>query len=173
MKDYLFRGKLSELDPAVYEVDRVGGRAPVSQTDLDPQRKPGSAGSSRGAGFSFPEYLCRGIPARGNTLVDAKAEIVDYPARLVHFRRYADRRYYKGVEYADSDEELARRRCAELFATETISADDIYVNVQPLSGAPANNAVYHALVQPGETIMGMDLLHGGHLTAWLTGQPLG
>ncbi|HEX9090374.1 MAG TPA: serine hydroxymethyltransferase, partial [Anaerolineales bacterium] len=85
-------------------------------------------------------------------------------ARLVNFRRYSDKRYYKGVEYADTIEELARRRCAELFANDLVDADDIYVNVQPLSGAPANNAVYHALVEPGATIMGMDLLHGGHLT---------
>ena len=89
---------------------------------------------------------------------------MDFPARLVNFRRYSDKRYYKGVEYADTIEELARRRCAELFANEMVGADDIYVNVQPLSGAPANNAVYHALVEPGATIMGMDLLHGGHLT---------
>jgi glycine hydroxymethyltransferase len=91
-------------------------------------------------------------------------ELTDYPARLVNYRRYSDKRYYKGVEYADTIEELARRRCAELFANEMVTADDIYVNVQPLSGAPANNAVYHALVEPGATIMGMDLLHGGHLT---------
>jgi len=83
---------------------------------------------------------------------------------LAHFRRYSDPRYYKGVEYADIIEALARRRCAEAFAANGISADDIYVNVQALSGAPANNAVYHALVNPGDTIMGMDLLHGGHLT---------
>ena len=47
-----------------------------------------------------------------------EAEIMDFPARLVHFRRYADRRYYKGVEYANVAEELARRRCADLFANE-------------------------------------------------------
>jgi glycine hydroxymethyltransferase len=68
------------------------------------------------------------------------------------------------VEYADTVEALARRRCAEAFATQEIAADQIFVNVQPLSGAPANNAVYHALASPGDTIMGMNLLHGGHLT---------
>jgi glycine hydroxymethyltransferase len=91
-------------------------------------------------------------------------EALDYAARLVHYRRYSDRRYYKGVEYANIVETLARRRCAELFATNGVRPDDLYVNVQPLSGAPANNAVYLACVKPGETIMGLNLLHGGHLT---------
>ena len=91
-------------------------------------------------------------------------EILDVERHLAHFRRYSDPRYYKGVEFADVIEELARRRCAEAFATSDVRADDIYVNVQPLSGAPANNAVYQALINPGDTILGMNLLHGGHLT---------
>ncbi len=91
-------------------------------------------------------------------------EILDYATRLAYYRRYSDPRYYKGVEYVDILEPLARRRCAETFAANGVSADDLYVNVQALSGAPANNAIYHALVEPGETIMGMNLLHGGHLS---------
>ena len=74
------------------------------------------------------------------------------------------RAYYKGVEYADAIEALARRRCAELFANERVNADNLYANVQALSGAPANNAVYTALINPGDTILGMNLLHGGHLS---------
>jgi glycine hydroxymethyltransferase len=112
---------------------------------------------------AFQNIYAEGYP-REETRGMSESEILDFPARLVNFRRYADKRYYKGVEYADTIEELARRRCAELFANNLVDADDIYVNVQPLSGAPANNAVYHALVEPGSTIMGMDLLHGGHLT---------
>jgi glycine hydroxymethyltransferase len=91
-------------------------------------------------------------------------EILDHDARLLHYRRYSDPRYYKGVEYADTIESLARRRAAEAFAANGVTADEIYVNIQALSGGPANNAVYHALVQPGDTVMGMDLLHGGHLS---------
>src|SRR5512144_2014030 len=91
-------------------------------------------------------------------------EILDYPARLAHYRRNGDPRYYKGVEYADAVEALARRRAAEVFAANGYTADQIFVNVQALSGAPANNAVYQALVPLGETIMGLNLLHGGHLS---------
>ena len=91
-------------------------------------------------------------------------EILDYPARLGNYRRNSDPRYYKGVEYADTVEALARRRAAQTFAANGITADQIYVNVQALSGAPANNAVYHALLNLGDTVMGLNLLHGGHLS---------
>ncbi|MDP1779545.1 MAG: serine hydroxymethyltransferase, partial [Anaerolineales bacterium] len=91
-------------------------------------------------------------------------EILDYPARLAHYRRSGDPRYYKGVEYADAVEALARRRAAEAFSANGYKADQIYVNVQALSGAPANNAVYQALINLGDTVMGLNLLHGGHLS---------
>jgi glycine hydroxymethyltransferase len=94
----------------------------------------------------------------------SEEEILDYPARLGDYRRNGDPRYYKGVEYADVVEALARRRAAEAFAANGFTADQIYVNVQALSGAPANNAVYQALVNLGDTIMGLNLLHGGHLS---------
>jgi glycine hydroxymethyltransferase len=68
------------------------------------------------------------------------------------------------VEYADTAEALARRRCAETFAANGIPSDEIFVNVQALSGGPANNAVFHALLDPGDTVMSMDLRHGGHLS---------
>jgi glycine hydroxymethyltransferase len=67
------------------------------------------------------------------------------------------RRYYGGCEFVDEAEELARVRAIQLF-----SAD--HANVQPHSGAQANMAAYFALLAPGDTILGMDLSHGGHLT---------
>jgi glycine hydroxymethyltransferase len=68
-----------------------------------------------------------------------------------------DKRYYGGCEYVDIAEKLAIARAKELFGAE-------HVNVQPHSGASANMAVYFALVQPGETVLGMNLSEGGHLT---------
>ncbi len=70
---------------------------------------------------------------------------------------YPGRRYYGGCEYADVVENLARERAKTLFGAE-------YVNVQPHSGSQANAAAYAAVLQPGDTILGMNLAHGGHLT---------
>lgn len=83
---------------------------------------------------------------------------------LSYYRRYGDRRYYKGCEYVNFIEAEAIRRVAELFATESVAAHQIFANVQPLSGAAANNAVYEALVPPQSTVLGMNLSCGGHLT---------
>ena len=163
MEDYLFRGNLAELDPAIYELTQLESERQFRKLILIPSESQAPMAVREALSSAFQNIYAEGYP-RDETRSMSEAEILDFPARLVNFRRYSDKRYYKGVEYADTIEELARRRCAELFANERVDADDIYVNVQPLSGAPANNAVYHALVEPGATIMGMDLLHGGHLT---------
>lgn len=70
---------------------------------------------------------------------------------------YPGRRYYGGQQYTDIVETIARDRAKELFRAE-------HANVQPLSGSPMNQAVYMAMLQPGDTVLGMDLSHGGHLT---------
>ena len=111
----------------------------------------------------FGNIYAEGYP-REDSRRQTESEIFDVDMELARYRRYSDPRYYKGVEYADILEALTRRRAAELFAANGISADDMYINVQPLSGAPANSAVYTALLQPGDTIMGLNLNDGGHLT---------
>src|SRR5205809_7282019 len=70
---------------------------------------------------------------------------------------YPGKRYYGGCEYADVVENLARDRAKQLFGAE-------HVNVQPHSGSQANAAAYMAVINPGDTILGLDLAHGGHLT---------
>src|SRR5271156_5195024 len=70
---------------------------------------------------------------------------------------YPGKRYYGGCEYADVVENLARDRAKELFGAD-------HVNVQPHSGSQANAAAYMSVVNPGDTILGLDLAHGGHLT---------
>ena len=85
------------------------------------------------------------MAAMGSHLTNKYAE--GYPAH----------RYYGGCEFVDVVEDIARDRAKELFGCE-------YVNVQPHSGAQANTAVYYALLTPGDTVMGMSLSHGGHLT---------
>ena len=85
------------------------------------------------------------MEAMGSHLTNKYAE--GYPAA----------RYYGGCQFVDEIEELARNRAKQLFGAD-------HVNVQPHSGSQANVAVYLALLKPGDTIMGMDLSHGGHLT---------
>ena len=87
----------------------------------------------------------RVLEAQGSVLTNKYAE--GYPGK----------RYYGGCEYVDVVEQLAIDRAKELFGAD-------YANVQPHSGSQANGAVYLALCQPGDTIMGMSLAHGGHLT---------
>lgn len=70
---------------------------------------------------------------------------------------YPGKRYYGGCEFVDTAETIARKRAMELFGSE-------YANVQPHSGAQANTAIYLALLKPGDTVMGLMLPHGGHLT---------
>ncbi|MSO64580.1 MAG: serine hydroxymethyltransferase [Alphaproteobacteria bacterium] len=70
---------------------------------------------------------------------------------------YPGRRYYGGQEFTDRIENLARERACKLFRAE-------HANVQPLSGSPMNQAVYFAALKPGDTVLAMDLSHGGHLT---------
>lgn len=85
------------------------------------------------------------LEAQGSVLTNKYAE--GYPGR----------RYYGGCEHVDVIEQLAIDRAKELFGAE-------HANVQPHAGAQANNAVYHALLQPGDRVMGLSLSHGGHLS---------
>jgi glycine hydroxymethyltransferase len=91
--------------------------------------------------YTYPEVLA----ALGSVLTNKYSE--GYPGR----------RYYGGQEYTDVVENIARDRANQLFRSE-------HANVQPLSGSPMNQAVYLAFLKPGDTVLGMDLSHGGHLT---------
>jgi len=91
--------------------------------------------------YTYPEVLA----ALGSVLTNKYSE--GYPGR----------RYYGGQEFTDRIEDLARERACALFRAE-------HANVQPLSGSPMNQAVYFAFLDPGDTVLAMDLSHGGHLT---------
>ena len=163
MTDYLFRGTLSDLDPDVYELTQLEAERQYRKLILIPSESQAPLAVREALASAFQNIYAEGYPDEATRRM-SEEEILDYPARLAHYRRYSDPRYYKGVEYADAVEALARRRCAEAFAANGYAPEEIFVNVQALSGAPANNAVYHALVSPGDTVMGMNLLHGGHLS---------
>jgi glycine hydroxymethyltransferase len=163
MADFLFRGSLAQLDPDIFELTQLEAERQIRKLILIPSESQAPLAVREALGTAFQNIYAEGYPDEETRKLSQK-EIMEYGSRLADFRRYSDPRYYKGVEYADIAEALARRRCAEAFSGNGITADEIFVNVQALSGAPANNAVYHALINPGDTVLGMNLLHGGHLS---------
>ncbi|HVU12973.1 MAG TPA: serine hydroxymethyltransferase [Phototrophicaceae bacterium] len=161
--DFLFRGDLAELDPDVAELIRHETARQERYLIMIPSESSVPNAVREALSSAFHNIYAEGYPL-DETRAMTQADILDYNARLPEYRRYADKRYYKGTEYADIVEALARRRAAELFATEKYPAEKLFVNVQPLSGAPANSAVFSGLMNVGDSFMGMDLLQGGHLT---------
>ena len=95
--------------------------------------------------------------ASENTVSEAVLEAAGSPLTNKYAEGYPGKRYYGGCEYVDIVEQLAIDRAKQLFGAE-------HVNVQPHSGAQANTAVYYAILEPGDKILGLDLSHGGHLT---------
>lgn len=95
--------------------------------------------------------------ASENFVSQAVLEAVGSPLTNKYAEGYPGKRYYGGCEYVDVVEQLAIDRAKQLFGAD-------HVNVQPHSGAQANTAVYFAMLNPGDRILGMDLSHGGHLT---------
>ena len=119
--------------------------------DLDPEIAAALAGEDRRQRESIvliasENYASKAVLASGSRVISNK-----------YAEGYPGRRYYGGCENADVVESLAIERAKELFGAE-------HANVQPHSGAQANMAVYFALLEPGDTVMGMQLDHGGHLT---------
>lgn len=95
--------------------------------------------------------------ASENFVSEAVMEALGTPLTNKYAEGYPGKRYYGGCEYVDVIEELAISRAKEIFGAE-------HANVQPHSGAQANSAVYFAVLSPGDTILGMNLTHGGHLS---------
>ena len=94
-----------------------------------------------------------------NAVLQAQGSILTHK----YAEGYPGRRFYGGCEYVDTAENLALSRVKEIFGA-------AYANVQPHSGSQANMAVYFSFLKPGDTIMGMDLAHGGHLSHGATGE---
>ncbi|MCL7454500.1 MAG: glycine cleavage system aminomethyltransferase GcvT [Anaerolineae bacterium] len=158
-----FQTPLSSLDPPVAGIIQNEAERQGRKLILIPSESQAPEAVREALGSVFQNIYAEGYPDPG-LHGKRQEEILDYETHLALYRRYSDRRYYKGVEYADVIEALAQRRAAEAFAANGIPPEEIWANVQPLSGSPANSAVYTALVPLGSTVMGMDLLHGGHLT---------
>ncbi len=162
MNGYRFEGKLVDVDEAVAKLIKLEGERQkrrlimIASESLSPDSIRESLGSV------FQNVYAEGYPDE-DTRSLSEEEILDLDERLGTYRRLSDPRYYKGVEYVDILEPLARHRCAQAFANERVPWNKIFVNIQPLSGAPANNAAFH-IINPGDTVLAMDLIHGGHLS---------
>ncbi len=158
-----FNVDISKLDA---DTDRIIGFEEERQARrfiLIPSESIAPPAVRQALGSVFNNVYAEGYPPLRMTR-DEEDLVLDHAHQLACYRRYADRRFYKGVEYANVIETLAQRRAAQCFATPAIPAERIYVNVQPLSGAAANLAVYQTFLKPGDTLMGMNLFQGGHLT---------
>lgn len=163
MSDFLLRGNLADIDPAVAELVQKEHARQFDKLVMIASESYVPNAVREAEGSVFQNIYAEGYPAE-LMRTQNEDDILDADAQLAYYRRSADRRYYKGVEYCNMIEALAQRRGAEAFCPPGMTPDQLYVNVQPLSGAVANLAVYQALVQPGDKVMTLDLLHGGHLS---------
>lgn len=156
-------GRLEEIDPAIYSVIQFEAERQREKLILIASESICPQPVREALSSELTNLYAEGYPLEKMARA-TEAELVDSSAQLSRYRRESNNRYYKGCEYADLVESLAIRRASEIFATDECPAEKIYVNVQPLSGAAANNAVYNAFVKHSDTVMGMALPHGGHLT---------
>ena len=162
-EDYLFRQEIDELAPFVSDLIQWEDERQARKLIFIPSQSYVPEAVRAALGSRFQNIYAEGYPP--SQLVQANEDQLHNVAwHLANYRRYADRRFYKGKEYANILECLAQRKAATLFATEDTPANEIHVNVQALSGTPANLGVYWTLMEPGDTFMGLDLYQGGHLS---------
>ncbi len=162
-QDFIFHGSLSERDPELNRLLALEDKRQDQTIILIASESMAPDAVREAMKSKFANVYAEGYPREASRR-QKQGDILDTDMELALYRRNSDPRYYKGVEYADLLEALTRRRAAELFAANGITPDQLYVNVQPLSGAPANSAVYTALLKPGDTILGLNLNDGGHLS---------
>ncbi|MFB0546328.1 MAG: serine hydroxymethyltransferase, partial [Anaerolineae bacterium] len=161
--DFCFGVDIANIDPDIDYIIDLEEERQTRKLIMIPSESIAPKAVRQALSSVFNNVYAEGYPPLRMTRDEEKL-LLDFDHQLVYYRRYADRRFYKGVDYVHFIETMAQRRVAQCFANERVSADQIYVNVQPLSGAAANLAVYEAFLQPGDTLMGMDLFQGGHLT---------
>lgn len=168
--DELFHHGLQDVDPDIVRLMRLEDERQVRKINLIASESLAPMAVRQASDSPFANIYAEGLPSTRMSRIE-NDRLDELEHHLAYYRRFSDRRYYKGCEYANFVESIAQRRAAELFATDgnpeaavRVAPDEIRVNVQPLSGAAANNAVYTAFAKPGDTVMGMSLVTGGHLT---------
>ena len=161
--DFLFREDLKELSPFVSDLIHWEAERQARKLIFIPSQSYVPEAVREALGTRFQNVYAEGYPPTRMTR-EPEERLQDVAWQLAYYRRYSDRRFYKGKDYVHFVECLAQRRCAQLFAHGDLLPEHIHVNVQPLSGTPANLGVYWTLLDPGDTLMGLDLYQGGHLS---------
>ena len=161
--DFLVRGSLATVDPDVARLIDHEQQRQFAKLIMIASESAAPESIREAEGSVLRNLYAEGYPHK-SMHDQSEHEILDYEAQLPFYRRNADRRYYKGVELCNVIESLAQRRGAEAFCPVGMDPGQLFLNVQSLSGAVANVAIYQALVQPGDTVLALDLMHGGHLS---------
>ncbi len=161
--DFLFREDIDDIAPFVSELIRWENERQARKLIFIPSESYAPPSVLEALGSRFQNVYAEGYPPTRMTQ-EPESRLHDVAWQLAYYRRYADRRFYKGVDYVHFVECLAQRRCAQAFAHDNILPEHIHVNVQALSGTAANLGVYWTLLEPGDTLMGLDLYQGGHLS---------
>ncbi len=163
MSELIPSQSLKDMDPVVADIIRREAERQRRKIILIASESVCPPAVREALACEFGNIYAEGYPSP-RTYFEPARKLSSFQHQLAQFRRLSNRRYYKGCEYVDILESTCRRRAAEAFANERVRPEEIFANVQPLSGAAANNAVYNAFVKPGDTVMGAALSHGGHLT---------
>ena len=161
--DIFFGADLAIVDAGIARLIHLEEERQAGRIILIPSESIAPAPVRAALGSVFNNIYAEGYPAL-RMVRDDEQLLLDVEHQLSYYRRYGDRRFYKGADLVNIVESLAMRRCCDCFANERVSSQNLYANIQPLSGAAANLAVYDAIMNPGDTLMGMDLYQGGHLT---------
>ena len=161
--DFLFRGDIESLDPYVARLIEGEAERQARKLIMIPSESYAPEAVRQALGSVFNNVYAEGYPS-ARAMRETEDLLSDDEYQRSCYRRYSDRRFYKGVDYVDIVESLAARRIAQCFANEYAPVESIRANVQALSGSAANLAIYDAFLQPGDTLMGLDLFQGGHLT---------
>jgi glycine hydroxymethyltransferase len=161
--DRVFGKTLEDIDPLVSEIIDLEAIRQNEKIILIPSESICPSPVLKALGSPLNNIYAEGYPP---SMMDGEGEetLSHLDFQLSRFRRYSDRKFYKGCEFANLTEALAGRRAASLFCTKKTPPENIYVNVQPLSGSVANSAIYDAFLSSGDVLMGLSLMHGGHLS---------
>jgi glycine hydroxymethyltransferase len=161
--DLLFRGDVADLDPYIAHMIEREAERQARKLIMIPSESYAPLAVRQALGSVFQNIYAEGYPPL-RAMREPEALLLDDAHQLVYYRRYADRRFYKGVDYVDIVEALAGRRAAQCFANDLFPAEAIHANVQALSGTAANLSIYDTFMEAGDTLMGLDLFQGGHLS---------